>query len=65
MNSQGETKEELIENLHSALEEILEMNRKEALAASPQAQPREHSSCSPGNADFPPDDVPQLPDISV
>ncbi len=34
VNSEGETKEELLENLHSALEEILEMNRKEALAAA-------------------------------
>ena len=33
VNSQGETREELLENLHSALEEILEMNRKEALNA--------------------------------
>ena len=27
VNSQGETREELLENLHSALEEALEMNR--------------------------------------
>ncbi len=27
VNSQGETREELIENLHSAREEALEMNR--------------------------------------
>ena len=34
VNSQGETREELIENLHSALEEALEMNRADALAAA-------------------------------
>jgi predicted RNase H-like HicB family nuclease len=34
VNSQGETREELIENLRSALQEALEMNRAEALAAS-------------------------------
>lgn len=33
VNSQGETREELMENLHSALEEMLEMNRADALAA--------------------------------
>lgn len=33
VNSQGETREELIENLKSALEEALEMNRADALAA--------------------------------
>jgi predicted RNase H-like HicB family nuclease len=33
VNSQGETREELIENLRSALQEALEMNRDEALAA--------------------------------
>ena len=30
VNSQGETREELIENLRSALQEALEMNRAEA-----------------------------------
>lgn len=34
VNSQGETREELLENLRSALEEALEMNREEALAAA-------------------------------
>jgi predicted RNase H-like HicB family nuclease len=34
VNSQGETREELLENLRSALEEALEMNRDEALAAA-------------------------------
>jgi len=34
VNSQGETREELISNLRSALEEALEMNREEALAAA-------------------------------
>ena len=33
MNSQGKTREELIENLQSALEEALEMNRSDAVAA--------------------------------
>jgi predicted RNase H-like HicB family nuclease len=33
VNSQGKTKEELIENLHSALNKALEMNRADALAA--------------------------------
>ena len=34
VNSQGATREELLENLRSALEEALEMNRAEALAAA-------------------------------
>ena len=34
VNSQGETREELIENLRSALSEAIEMNRSEALAAA-------------------------------
>lgn len=34
VNSQGRTREELIENLRSALKEALEMNRAEALAAA-------------------------------
>lgn len=33
VNSQGCTQEELIENLRSALDEVLEMNRADALAA--------------------------------
>jgi predicted RNase H-like HicB family nuclease len=32
VNSQGNTKEELIENLYSALNEALEMNRADALS---------------------------------
>ncbi len=34
VNSQGETREELIENLRSALDEALEMNRADALSAT-------------------------------
>ena len=34
VNSQGETRAELIANLHSALEEALELNRADALAAA-------------------------------
>jgi predicted RNase H-like HicB family nuclease len=34
VNSQGATREELIENLHSALREALELNREEALASA-------------------------------
>ena len=34
VNSQAETKEELIENLHSALREALAMNREEAQTAA-------------------------------
>jgi predicted RNase H-like HicB family nuclease len=34
VDSQGDTKAELIENLRSALEEAIEMNRSEALAAA-------------------------------
>jgi predicted RNase H-like HicB family nuclease len=33
VNSQGETREELLDNLRSALQEALEMNRADALAA--------------------------------
>ena len=33
VNSQGKTREELLENLQSALQEALEMNRADALAA--------------------------------
>jgi predicted RNase H-like HicB family nuclease len=33
VNSQGQTREELLDNLRSALQEALEMNRAEALAA--------------------------------
>lgn len=32
VNSQGQTREELLENLRDALEEALEMNRADALA---------------------------------
>lgn len=34
VNSQAETKEDLIKNLHSALSEALEMNRQEAQDAA-------------------------------
>lgn len=34
VNSQGETREELIENLRSALVEAIEMNREDAKAAA-------------------------------
>jgi predicted RNase H-like HicB family nuclease len=34
VNSQGETRDELLDNLRSALEEALEMNRAEARAAA-------------------------------
>src|SRR5262249_8013393 len=34
VNSQGHTREELLDNLHDALEEALEMNRGEARAAA-------------------------------
>ncbi len=34
VNSQGKTREELIENLRSALTEAIEMNRAEAIAAA-------------------------------
>ena len=34
VNSQGKTKQELLENLRSALEEALQMNRKDAEAAA-------------------------------
>jgi predicted RNase H-like HicB family nuclease len=34
VNSQGATREELMENLHSALQEALEMNRADALSAA-------------------------------
>jgi predicted RNase H-like HicB family nuclease len=37
VNSQGKTREELIENLRSALAEALEMNRAEARAAASDA----------------------------
>jgi predicted RNase H-like HicB family nuclease len=33
VNSQGKTREELLDNLRSALKEMLEMNRTDALAA--------------------------------
>jgi predicted RNase H-like HicB family nuclease len=34
VNSQGQTREELLENLHDALVEALEMNRADARAAA-------------------------------
>jgi predicted RNase H-like HicB family nuclease len=34
VNSQGQTREELLDNLRDALEEALEMNREEARAAA-------------------------------
>lgn len=34
VNCQGRTKKELLENLRSALEDILELNREDALAAA-------------------------------
>jgi len=34
INSQGESREELLSNLQSALEEALEMNRADAIAAA-------------------------------
>ena len=34
VNSQGQTREELLENLRSALSEMLEMNRADARAAA-------------------------------
>ncbi len=37
VNSQGATREELIENLRSALKEVLELNRADALAAAKSA----------------------------
>ncbi len=33
VNSQGASREELLENLNSALQEVLEMNRADALSA--------------------------------
>lgn len=33
VNSQGRTRQELLDNLHSALHEALELNRNDALAA--------------------------------
>jgi predicted RNase H-like HicB family nuclease len=37
VNSQGATREELLDNLHDALDEALEMNREEARAAAGEA----------------------------
>jgi predicted RNase H-like HicB family nuclease len=34
VNSQGETREELMENLRSALQDMLDLNREEARAAA-------------------------------
>jgi predicted RNase H-like HicB family nuclease len=41
VNSQGETREELITNLRSALSEALEMNRQEARASAEGAYSEE------------------------
>jgi predicted RNase H-like HicB family nuclease len=40
VNSQGNSREELLDNLQSALQEALEMNRADALAAA-QGEPYE------------------------
>jgi predicted RNase H-like HicB family nuclease len=45
VNSQGQTREELLDNLRDALEEALEMNRAEARAAA--LGPYEEVSLSP------------------
>ena len=37
VNSQGATRDELLDNLRSALDEILEMNRADAVAAAEDA----------------------------
>ena len=37
VNCQGETRQELVENLRSALEEALELNRADAVAAAGEA----------------------------
>ena len=34
VNSQGATREELLDNLHSALQEAIQLNRQEALASA-------------------------------
>lgn len=44
VNSQGRTREELLENLRDALEEALEMNRSEARAAAGGAYEEVHLS---------------------
>jgi predicted RNase H-like HicB family nuclease len=41
VNSQGATREELLDNLRSALNEALEMNRADALAAATRAYEEE------------------------
>jgi predicted RNase H-like HicB family nuclease len=46
VNSQGESREELLDNLRSALDEALEMNRADALAAA-QGAPYEEVRVSP------------------
>ncbi|MEW5928874.1 MAG: type II toxin-antitoxin system HicB family antitoxin [Gemmatimonadota bacterium] len=46
VNSQGTTREELLDNLRSALEEALEMNRADAVAAT-QGAPYEQVRVSP------------------
>jgi predicted RNase H-like HicB family nuclease len=34
VNSQGATRDELLDNLHSALQEAIQMNRQEAIASA-------------------------------
>lgn len=46
VNSQGESREELLDNLRSALDEALEMNRADAVAAA-QGAPYEEVRVSP------------------
>ena len=41
VNSQGATREELLENLRSALQEAIEMNRADAIAAAKGAYEEE------------------------
>lgn len=41
VNSQGATREELLQNLRSALEEALEMNRADAIAAAKEGYSEE------------------------
>lgn len=45
VNSQGESREELLSNLQSALEEALEMNRADAIAAA-EGEPYEEVKVS-------------------
>ncbi|CAN5713415.1 hypothetical protein BH23GEM7_BH23GEM7_39640 [soil metagenome] len=45
INSQGETQEELLRNLRSALQEALEMNRADAIAVA-EGEPHEEVEVS-------------------